>query len=302
MTPAGMLKAKQCFEQAIERDRGFALAYDALGELHWYLGFIGVMPPRQASSTGVLAAMRALELDNTLAETHALLGWFRKELDYDWPEVHREMSRALELNPASPVVRYRYAKGWLLPHGRVHEAATEIEAALESDPLSMDMRHWLAIMLWLGREYDRAIEETRRLLELDPEYMPAHYGMTMYYRDKGLFDEAIAAGRRTVELFGGAPMALGCLGLVLALSGNTTEPRAMLEHLHHMALKAYVPPTSFAWIHLGLGEIEDAFTWMNRAIDVRDHVMTPIKTYPFLDPFRSDRRYLALLRKMNLDA
>ena len=131
LTPEGMARAKQYFEEAIERDREFALAYDSLAELHWYLGFLGVVPPKQASSTGVLAAMRALELDNTLAETHALLGWYRKELDYDWPEVHREMSRALELNPASPVVRFRYAKGWLLPHGRIQEAVAEIEGALE---------------------------------------------------------------------------------------------------------------------------------------------------------------------------
>jgi TolB-like protein len=300
MSPAGMSKAKQCFEEAIARDRKFALAYDALAELYWYLGFLGSMPPRESSSTGVLAAMRALELDDTLAETHALLGWYRKELDYDWPEVHREMSRALELNPASPVVRFRYAKGWLVPHGRMEEAVAEIEGALESDPLSKDMRHWLGIVLWLGREYDRAIEEARRLLELDPAYMPAYFGMGLYCREKRLFDEAIRAHRRAAELSGGAPVTLGVLGLTLAQSGNTAEARALLERLHGIALKAYVPPTSFAWIHLGLGDIDDAFTWMDRAIDARDHMMTPIKTYPFLDSIRRDPRYLELLRKMNL--
>ena len=302
MTPGSMLKAKQFFDEAIERDHSFALAYDALGELHWYLGFLGVMPPRQASSIGVLAAMRALELDNTLAETHALLGWFRKELDYDWPEVHREMSRALELNPASPVVRYRYAKGWLCPQGRVLEAATEIEAALELDPLSMDMRFWLAVMFWLGRDYDRAIEEARRMLELDRTYPPGHYIMAMCFRDMGQFEEAIAAGRAAVELSGCNPVALACLGFALAQRGNVADPRAMLEQLRLTAQKAYVPPTSLAWIHLGLGEIDDAFTWMDRAIDVRDHMMTPIKTYPFLDPFRSDPRSVRLLAKMNLAA
>jgi len=167
LTSEGIATAQQCFEAAIARDPKFALPYDGIAELHWYLGFVGIMPPRQASSTGVLAAMRALELDDTLAETHALLGWFRKELDYDWPEVHREMKRALDLNPTSPVVRFRYAKGELCPHGRIQEAIVEIEAALESDPLSLDMRHWLGEMRWLGRQYDRAIEEVQKALNLD---------------------------------------------------------------------------------------------------------------------------------------
>ena len=300
LTPEGMVRAKQCFEEAVALDREFALAYDSLAELFWYLGFLGVMPPKQASSTGVLAAIRALELDNTLAETHALLGWYRKELDYDWPEVHREMSRALELKPASPVVRFRYAKGWLLPHGRIQEAVAEIEGALESDPLSMDMRYWLGIVFWLGRQYDRAIEEGRRILEQDPAYAPGHFGIGLYCREKGMYDEAIAAHRRAAELSGGAPVMLGWLGLALAQGGNTGEARALLERLHGIALKAYVPPTSFAWIHLGLGEIDAAFGWMDRAIDARDHMMTPIKTYPFLDSIRPDPRYPALLRRMNL--
>ncbi len=301
LTPENMAKAKQCFEQAVARDAKFALAYDSLAELHWYLGFFGMLPPKQASSTGVLAAMRALELDNTLAETHALLGWFRKELDFDWPEVHREMSQALELSPASPVVRFRYAKGELLPHGRIEEAIAEIESALESDPLSMDMRLWLGNMFWLGRHYDRAIEQARQVLELAPGYVTAHLVIGMYYREKGLFDKAIAAHRKAVDLSGGAPVTLGWLGLALAQSGNTAEAKALLKRLNAIAGHAYVPPTSIAWIHLGLGETSNALTWMDRAIEARDHMMTPIKTYPFLDSIRSDRRYLELLRKMNLN-
>ena len=301
LTAGGMAKAKEYFEAAMARDPKFALPYDGVAELFWYLGFLGIMPPREASSTGVLAAMRALELDSTLAETHALLGWFRKELDFDWPEVHREMSRALDLNPASPVVRFRYAKGELLPHGRVEEAIAEIEGALESDPLSMDMRHWLGISYWLGHQYDRAIEDARRVLEQDPDNIRFLFGIGLFYREKGMFAEAIKAHRRTVELSAGAPVMLGWLGLALAQSGNTAEAHALLKRLDAIARQAYVPPTSLALIYLGLGDMDNAFLWLDRAIDARDHMMTPIKTYPFLDPFRSDPRYLALLRKMKLE-
>ncbi len=111
------------------RDPEFALAYDALAEIYWYLGYFGFMSPTDAFSTGVLHAMRALEIDNTLGETHALLGQYHKQLEYNWPEVDREMARALELSPASPIVRVRYAFDSLMPQGRLEEAVAELERA-----------------------------------------------------------------------------------------------------------------------------------------------------------------------------
>jgi hypothetical protein len=114
-------------------------------------------------------------------------------------------------------------------------------------------------------------------------------------------DEAVVALRTAVDLFGGSPMALGVLGMALALSSNVLEARQLLERLRAMATQAYVPPTSFVWIHLGLGEIDEAFAWMDKAIDAGDPMMVPVKSYWFLDPLRDDPRFAALLRKMNLD-
>ncbi len=115
------------------------------------------------------------------------------------------------------------------------------------------------------------------------------------------FEEAIAVLRKAVELHGGAPTVQSWLGLSLAQSGNASEARSLLQSLHALAAQAYVPPTCFAWIHFGLGEIDDAFVWLDRAVEARDHMMTPIKSYPFLDPIRSDPRFATLLRKMNLE-
>jgi len=300
-TREGMPKARQYLEAAIARDPEFALAYDALAELHWYMGFLGFAPPKEVCATGMFCALRALEIDNTLGETHALLGMYREELDYNWPEVHREMARALELNPSSPVVRLRYAVSGLMPQGRLEEAVAEIERALESDPLSTFTRMWLGVMLLLGRRYDRAIEQARLVIELDPTYYPGHFVIGVAYREKRMFEEAIAAQRRATELSGGSPLMLGWLGLALARSGCTAEARAVLARLHGIAGAAYVPPTSFAWIHVGLGETDSAFAWMDRAIDARDRMIVPIKTYAFLDSIRADPRYLALLRRMNLE-
>ncbi len=300
-TPEGLAKARQYLEEALRLDPEFALANDALGELYWYLGFFGLAPPREACSTGLFYALRAVEIDSNLAETHALIGMYRKELDYNWPEVEREMRRALELDPASPVVRMRRAQSGLMPLGRLEEAVAELERALERDPMSHPMRVWLAVLLWLGRDFDRSVVEARRALELDEANFMGHLVLGQALTMRRQFEEAIPALQRATELSGGAPAVLGWLGLALAQSGNNVETRNLLERLHAIATQAYVPPTSFAWIHLGLGEINEAFAWMDGAIEARDPMMVPIKSYCFLDPLRADPRFAALLRKMRLE-
>ena len=302
-TPEGLTKAKKCFEDAIARDPRFALAYDALGESCWWTGFYGYAPPKQAYSPGLWAALRAVEIDPTLAETRALLGQFRvrQKHVYNWPEVRREMTLALEMDPSSPLVRVRYAISDLLPHGQLNEAITQVKCGLEFDPLSWLLHFWLSCFLWLARDYDRAMQEARFSEGLDPESPMSQFMIGNICRDSGMFEEAVVHQRRSVELSGGAPQILGWLGLNLGRSGNISEARSLLHRLQAIASQTYVSPTCFLWVHLGLGEIDDAFVWMERAIDEGDAIIIPIKTYPFLDPLRDDPRFLALLRKMNLE-
>jgi tetratricopeptide (TPR) repeat protein len=283
-------------------DPEFALAYDGLADLHWHLGYFGFTPPRDAFSTGILHAVRALEIDNTLAETHALLAQFHKQLDFNWPEVDREMAHARQLNPESPIVRMRYAAHALMPHGRLAEAVAELERALELDPLSTGTRNWLAVILLLWRKYDRAFHEATRILELDPTSYWAQAVIGGTYRERRMFDEAIAAQRKATEVSGGSAAMLGWLGLVLGLGGKAAEARDVLGRLEMMTTRTFVPPTSFAWTYLGLGETDRAFDWLDRAVEGRDQFMMPIRSYPFLDPIRSDPRFAVLLRKMNLDS
>jgi tetratricopeptide (TPR) repeat protein len=302
-SPASWMKAREYLEAAIAHDPQFALAHDGLADLWWHAGFFGMVPPRDALSKGIVNAMRAVEIDGSLAQAHALLAQYRKQLDYNWDEVSRGMALALELDPVSPVVLTRHAVTALMPFGRVEEAAAELEKAVELDPLAMFPlfpRMWLAIMLWLGRRYDRAIEQGQVVLDLAPEHFVSQFGIGMVYRDARMFDQAIAAHRRAVELSGGAPLMLGVLGLALAQSGDEAGARAVIERLRRMPPTVYVAPSNFAWIHLGLGELDEFFACMGRAIDERDHMIMPIKTYPFLDPVRDDPRYLGLLRRLNL--
>ncbi len=299
-TPQANVQARACFERAVERDPGFALAFDALAELYWYLGFFGNVLPRDAFSQSTWYALRALELDDTLAETHALLGMLRKELDYNWPEVDREMGRARELNAQSPLVRLRNAISGLLPHGRIDEAAAELEIALHQDPLSVFTRWWVAVVAWLGRRPQRLADEGRHIIALDPSQFLGHWAVAWASIESGAPDEAVRSAEKAHELSSGIPFTLGLLAHAYGRAGRTGDARRLLESAEAVAATGYVPPSTFALGHVGLDDWDAAFRWWDRAVEVRDPIIVPIKSFPFFDPVRDDPRYRALLRRMNL--
>jgi serine/threonine-protein kinase len=299
-TPEAMARAMGCFERALELDPAFALTYDSLAELYWYLGFFGGVRPREAFSQGIWYSMRALELDDTLAETHALRGMLRKELDYNWPEVDRELKRARELNQESPTVRLRYAISVLMPHGRVDEAAAEVAAMLQSDPLSLIVRWWVSTVEYLARRPERTLDEGRHMVELDPNHFLGHLVTGLACTERGALDEAVAAFEKARDLSSGVPITIGYLSLAYGRAGRRADALKLLEQMGAMAEEAYVPPSTFALGHVGLGDWDAAFQWWEQAVEVRDPLIVPIKTFPFFDPVRGDGRYRALLRKMNL--
>ncbi len=300
-TPEGFIKAKQCFEEAVKQAPEFALAHCALGETHFWIGFNGLALPKEAFSAGIWPVLRAIEIDEGLADAHAMLGCFRMELDYNWPEVQREMKRALELDPWSSHSRALYAISGLLAVGRIRDMIAELERALELDPLSAFIHFWLGFAFDFDRQLERGLQEAKLLIEHEPRSWLGHFLAGHLYRDMKMYDQATASLRRASELSGGPPLVLGWLGQALVNSGELAEANSLLERLRGMAAQMYAPPTGFAWMHLGLGDIDSAFAWMDRAIDVRDTMIVPIKTYAFLDPIRDDPRFQALLRKMNLE-
>ena len=301
-TPENFAAARRCFEQAVERDPRFALAHNALAELWWYFDFMGFAPPKTVAGIGMAYALRALEIDSSLAEAHALLGHFRWLFDYDWPAVRRHVDKARELEPASPMVRLWYAMGPLLaPECRLGEAIDELQLAAEADPLSVLVRAWLSILFHLDRQYDRAVEESRRIIELEPENYVGYWLLGAAMGGTGQFDDAIAACRRSVELSGGSMLMLGWLGLALGRAGRTDEAQEVLGQLQAAAdHQVYVPPTCFAWTYLGLGDVDNTFSWLGRAVEASDRMMVPIQLYWFFDPLRDDPRFSDLLRRMKL--
>jgi hypothetical protein len=244
--------------------------------------------------------MHALELDDTLAETHALLGMLRKELDYNWPEVDRELRRAFELNRASPLVRLRYAISGLLPHARNDEAMRELEALLQADPLSIITRWWMAVLAHLARRPARTIAEARHMIALEPGHFLGHWALGVGLNDTQPGPEAVGAMQQAHALSGGIPFTLGFLALVSGAAGLRDDVLRLREQADRMAAAGYVPPSVFMCCAIGLGDWDSAFEWMDRAIDARDPIIMPIRSFPFLDPVRGNARFEALLRKMNL--
>jgi TolB-like protein/Tfp pilus assembly protein PilF len=317
LTPEAVARAKKHFEDAIESDPEFALAHCALAELYSTLGYVGYMRPKDAYAKGFPSALRAVEIDDTLAEGHALLATYHKQRDYDWQAAEKEFQKALDLDPASPSVRSQHAVGLLLPQNRIREAIREIERALELDPLSAVVRTWVGLMLLMGREYDRAIDESRRFLELEPTSCWPYYTIGIAYRQK-YYDRYVAGGQSTIKVQGkpdfaeeairghlkaielapGINFFLGWLGLALGICGRKQEAREVLKKLRQP--DQYVLPSSFAHVHFGLGEIDAAFEWFDRAIEERDQMMMPILSYAHFDPLRQDPRFAKLLSKMNL--
>jgi TolB-like protein/Tfp pilus assembly protein PilF len=303
----GMAKAKNHFEAALERDPKFALACNALAEMYWYFGLAGYAPSRETDRIARTYVLRAREIDDSSADTHALLSIFPGkdgdpgEVDYyAWEQIDRELARARELNPASRLVRVRYATV-LAIHGQLDEAVAELEQVLELDPLALDARMWLVVMLYLGRHYDRALQQALRLVELEPDHYLPYFQLGQVYTLLHRYDESVRAFQKALELFPQSAVIRGFLGMSLGLAGKKREARAVLNQLQAMALQGYVPASSFAWIHLGLGSFDEAFSWLDQAVDAPDRFMEPIKTWPFLDPLRGDPRFHALLRKMRLD-
>ena len=298
--PEAMARAGACLERAAALDSSFAPTFDALAELHWYLGFFGGMRPRDAFGQSTWFALRALELDETLADTHALLAMLRKELDYNWPEVERELERARELDPHSPAVRLRRAVSGLLPHGRLEEALAEIDEALVSDPSSLFVRWWSGTVAYLARRPDRVMEEGHRMITFEPSNPMGSLVLGMGEELRGNFADAVTHHERAYRQSGRMPFVLAFLALAQGRAGLRDEVRSSLAYLRDAAASSYAPPFASAMAHVGLGEWDSALAFMEAAVEERDPLIMPIKSFHFLDPMRDDPRFLSVLRTMNL--
>jgi len=257
------------------------------------------VPPKVANSQALQAAMKALELDDTLAEAHAMVGSLRA-CDFDWENAKRELRRAIELNPRSADVWTHYNYYYLVPMGRLDEAITAARRSVEIDPLSSFARYRLGSWYFYSGERDRALVEYRHALELDPYNFNVHFDLGFVYLQMEKIDDAVREFETAARMTERMSFTAGMLGVVYALAGRVGDARAVLAELQDLAQKTFPRPAILGWIYHALGEDDNAFDCLELAVDSSDPVMLHLAVHPGYDAWRSHPRYRTLLRKMNL--
>jgi len=299
---ANLKTSLEYFQQAINLDRTYAQAYSGVADSYLTLGFAGYLSGADVYPKAKAAALRALELDGSLAEAHASMGFVLFNYDLDHEAALKELETAIKLNSNYAQAHLWYAASlvWL---GRNDEAVREVEQARNLDPLSVRMNTNVAYVYFLARQYDRAMLEARTALELEPDAWTAnawsHSFLGRTYLQKGMYKEALAEFQKRLSLQPTFPRASADVALAYAAVGDRQEALRILDKLKQRSHREYVPPYPMARAYVGLGQKEEALAWLRKGLDVSDGDMCEIKVDPALDPLRSDPRFQALLRKMN---
>ncbi len=298
-TPDGIQKAIGSFQQAIEKDPGYALAYAGLADCYHVPA--NPLPPREKMPLAKAASMKALQLDDTLVEAHTSLARVLFVYDWDWPAAEKEFKRAIELNPRYAPAHQWYG-GYLTATGRFREADAEKKRALELEPLSLIINFEVGLASYFSRNYDQAIDQFQKTLELDANFPPPHTFLAASYEQKGMFEKATTAFQRAITVTQGPAktLAMAGLGHVHAVSGRKAEARKMLAELQRLSEHSYVPATDTALIYASLGDKDKAFAWLDRAYEEHSFTLSNLKVEPRFDPVRSDPRFADLLRRIGL--
>jgi TolB-like protein/Tfp pilus assembly protein PilF len=296
-TEEAMRRAIPYFEQSMSKDPNYPLAHDGLADCWLSLGWYGYVSPKEAFPRGKAEAMRALELDDSLAEAHTSLAFANMNYDWNWPAAEREFRKAIELNP-----NYANAHHWfgdyLSAVGQHEQAIAESRRALELDPLSPIINAWLGWRYYFARQFDRAIDQYRETLEIDPNFVPVHLVLGQAYEQKGMLKEAIAELEKASSLSKGAPLYASSLAHAYAVAGRRSETETMLHQADERAQHAYVPSFHVAIMYAGLGRKDETIAWLERGYQERSAWMVWLKVDPRFDFVRSDARFQNLLLRL----
>ena len=297
-TPAGFGQAVECFQQAIKKNPRYAPAYAGLANTYTLMGGYSLSPASQYMPLARAAALRALELNDRLPEAHTSLALVVQNYDLDWQTADKEFKRAIELNP-----NYSTAHHWYAEHlgyrGRFEEAFRESDKAVRLDPLSLIIAADRGMLLYYARDYDRAVEQFRLILEMDPDFPRGHM-IQLVYAEKRMYPEALADIEISKRLFGEGPWYWSAKARVFGQSGNEAEARQALEELEKMNKQHPVDPGALAWAHLGMGHQEEGLRWLEKAHEQHSNAMTILKVEPIYDPVRKEPKFQELLRRVGL--
>jgi tetratricopeptide (TPR) repeat protein len=296
----GLKTAIRYFEQAIERDPQYALAWAGIADSYSLLGEFGNISRKELYPKAEAAVNKALEIDNGLAEVHtslASLFMFRK---WDWANSEKEFKLALELNPNYATAHHWYSQ-WFLNMGRLEESLAMISRAAELDPVSQAILKDQGLALYYNRQYDGAIALARKTLELDPNYAAAHRLLSLAYQGKGQFADAIVENVKWGELTGNKVEASVTLAQLYAASGQKEEARRMIDDLQRDPLVTDQVYRGLALVYTALGENDRAFEFFEKSYERHEESILTLKVDPKVDPLRSDPRFEVLLKKIGIE-
>jgi TolB-like protein/Tfp pilus assembly protein PilF len=288
------------FQQAIELDPHYALAYAGLADAYAFLGSsTGGLPPAEAYPKAKAAAMKALEIERSLCEARTSLGFFRLLYDWDLKGARREFKRAIELNPSYAGAHDGYGF-YLKAAGRHKEAIRECKLVEKLDPLSLFAHVSLGWAYYFAHQYSRAIEQGRKALEMDPQFAFAYRNIGLALVQQGAVEEAISALERAVKLSGGDPTYKSHLGYAYAMAGKLADAEHIINELKRVARRKYVPAYYFAMIYLGLDVQDRMFAALERAFEERSGFMAFLHVEPMFDHLRADPRMEDLVARIGL--
>ena len=296
----GLKTAIKYFEQAIEHDSHYALAWAGIADSYSLLGEFGNIPRKELYPKAEAAVNKALEIDNRLAEVHTSLASLLMLSKWDWAKSQKEFKVALELNPNYATAHHWYSQ-WFLNMGRLEESLRLISRAAELDPVSQAILKDKGLALYYNRQYDEAIEWARRTLELDPNYAAAHRLLSLAYQSKGMFDEAIIENQKWGALTRNEVETTVALAQLYAVSGRIEEAKKLIHVVEQDNLVIDQVYRGLSLVYAALGETDSAFKYLERSYERHEEALLTLKVDPKVDSLRSDPRFMALLKKIGLE-
>jgi tetratricopeptide (TPR) repeat protein len=299
-TKDDILKGIDYFQQAIKLDPNFALADARISDSYMSMPAYPYMAPKEAYPQAKAAALRAVEIDPTLAEGHTFLAMTLAICDWNWPEAEREFKRGIELDPNNAATHFRYGQIYLADMGRIDEAIVKVKQALELEPLDLNMGANLAWLYLFARQNDKALEQAKKVYEMEPTFPVGRWMLGEAYLLNGMYAESIALNEQTLKANPGTQFALRNLGIAYSRSGRQREAADILQQYIGLRKTEYVLSYRVASLYAALGDKNQAFAELDRAFDEHDWQLQRIKVDPFMDPLRDDPRFKELLKRMNM--
>lgn len=296
----GLKTAIRYFEQAIEKDPHYAVAWAGIADSYSLLGEYGNIPRKELYPKARAAVNKALEIDDQLAEVHTSLASILMLSEWDWANSEKEFKLALELNPNYATAHHWYSQ-WFLNMGRLEESLRMISRAAELDPISQAILKDQGLALYYNRQYDEAVEMALKTLELDPTYAAAHRLLSLAYQAKGMFAEAIVENQKWGALTGNKVEATVTLAQLYAVSGQADEARRLIDGVQRDQIAMDQISRGLALVYTALGEHDVAFKYLENSYERHEESILTLKVDPKVDPLRADPRFTALLRKIGIE-